>query len=784
MEKLLSIGPHPKKGKKNPTCLKAKMTEFESTSEGNTKSPTTPVKNKKLLQQTTSCLENTNMDSCAKTPPNKMIAFKETLEKKKAPHNKSRQKQFCIFCQTVVSKLSRHVRNNHKHEKGVRNIELFSPRSQKEKLKKLRTLGIVEYNKTAEVKIVSRPSFKDREFVQCPNCDLAYLKEGLKKHVSRCTVKNTSNGTNADLKKNGTLFEKSVLEKMRKDDVFEIISNDKLILQFGESVFNKNQRDVHINHHVASQMRELSKLVVTAVSMKEKSVTITSLAHLLTPKNYDLLVKSIKKLCEYDEKNNTFGIPSLALKLGYHLKSCLSILIVEAIKDEDQDYVTLLERVQCLFDKDFPNVINKRALKTLQEKKWKKKTKLPNTSCIQKLVEHIKTEEQKLIEKATTQKGWKQLASMLLVHAIIFNRRRCGEVARMPLANFVDRHNSGMDDDLQDHILSPMEKKISNTLEIVYVRGKQGHKKVPILFTPHMIKCANVLLEERDGGGEIPASNPYFFAQGDTYIEASAILRKVCSDLNIDNITSTSLRKHVATMAQIMHLDQAQLRKLTDYMGHKINVHLDFYSLSNDIVQKAKLSKLFLCLERGPECIEKFKNKDFDDIEIDDEMYNKILIEEDEEDNDENEDTDADKTYILNEKADDENEDNSVTSSPVRILRMNPRREASKVKKTSEEDEYNTDDTDADKTYSPFNKNTIEHRKKEKKENVTKLKSWNKWGIEETKQIENYFKSFILQNKLPGITDIKNRNIESDRTPEEIRQKLRRLIQNKNKNKN
>lgn len=65
-----------------------------------------------------------------------------------------------------------------------------------------------------------------------------------------------------------------------------------------------------------------------------------------------------------------------------------------------------------------------------------------------------------------------------------------------------------------------------------------------------MIKCANVLLKERSGAGEIPASNPYFFAQGDTYIEASAILRKVCSDLDIDNITSTSLRKHVATMAQ------------------------------------------------------------------------------------------------------------------------------------------------------------------------------------------------------------------------------------------
>lgn len=129
--------------------------------------------------------------------------------------------------------------------------------------------------------------------------------------------------------------------------------------------------------------------------------------------------------------------------------------MVEAIKDEDQDYVTLLERVQCLFDKDFPNVINRHALKTLKEKK----TNLPNSSCIQKLVQHIKIEEQKLIAEATTQKGWKGLASMLLVHTIRFNRRRSGEVARMPLANFIDRHGSGMDDDLEDHIYLQWRRK-------------------------------------------------------------------------------------------------------------------------------------------------------------------------------------------------------------------------------------------------------------------------------------------------------------------------------------
>lgn len=113
-----------------------------------------------------------------------------------------------------------------------------------------------------------------------------------------------------------------------------------------------------------------------------------------------------------------------------------------------------------------------------------------------------------------------------------------------------------------------------------------------------------------------------------------------------------------------MHLDQPQLRKLTDYMGYKMNVHLDFYSLSNDIVQKEKLSK----------------NKDFDDIEIDDEMYSNILNEEAEED--------------------DENEDNSVTSSSVRMNQ--PIRETSNIRKTREDhEEKDEDNNNADEAYSP-----------------------------------------------------------------------------------
>ena len=46
-----------------------------------------------------------------------------------------------------------------------------------------------------------------------------------------------------------------------------------------------------------------------------------------------------------------------------------------------------------------------------------------------------------------------------------------------------------------------------------------------------------------------------------------------------ENITSTKLRKYVATVSQILNLEENELETMERFMGHDINIHPAFYRL-------------------------------------------------------------------------------------------------------------------------------------------------------------------------------------------------------------
>lgn len=65
------------------------------------------------------------------------------------------------------------------------------------------------------------------------------------------------------------------------------------------------------------------------------------------------------------------------------------------------------------------------------------------------------------------------------------------------------------------------------------------------------------------------------------------------------NITSTLLRKHVATMTQILNLTPNELQQFAQFMGHDLAVHKEYYRLPENTYQVAKVSKLLLMMEKG-----------------------------------------------------------------------------------------------------------------------------------------------------------------------------------------
>ena len=64
-------------------------------------------------------------------------------------------------------------------------------------------------------------------------------------------------------------------------------------------------------------------------------------------------------------------------------------------------------------------------------------------------------------------------------------------------------------------------------------------------------------------------------------------------------VTSTKLRKHAATLSQLLCLKENELDVLANFMGHDIRVHREYYRLPENTLQTAKVAKILMLLERG-----------------------------------------------------------------------------------------------------------------------------------------------------------------------------------------
>ena len=164
-------------------------------------------------------------------------------------------------------------------------------------------------------------------------------------------------------------------------------------------------------------------------------------------------------------------------------------------------------------------------------------------------------------------------------------------------------------------ILTELEKKLCQTHLRVEIRGKKG-RKVPVLFTKEMQRNIEMLLKMRSAAGV--SDDGLLFAtprnERNPY-RGTAALRKMAKSCGMKDpalITSTNLRKQLATLAQILNLKENSQDLLATFQGHDIRIHREFYRLPENVLQVAKMSKVLRCINNGT--INKFSGCDFEDI--------------------------------------------------------------------------------------------------------------------------------------------------------------------------
>ena len=94
----------------------------------------------------------------------------------------------------------------------------------------------------------------------------------------------------------------------------------------------------------------------------------------------------------------------------------------------------------------------------------------------------------------------------------------------------------------------------------------------------------------------------------------SASVKEVKEIQKPEVITSTKLRKYIATVSQTAALTELDVDWLARHLGHDIRVHRQFYRLHESTAELAKVSKLLLAVDAGN--IEQVQGKSLLDMSV------------------------------------------------------------------------------------------------------------------------------------------------------------------------
>lgn len=566
-------------------------------------------------------------------PESEGLHFQEIQNEKGKTINKLHS---CLYCNKQLPNIARHYETVHKKEVSVAKI-LTHPKKSKERRRMWEELvnkgdfahniEVIEKGKGMIIPKRRAERNKCESLVPCAHCKAFYKRSEIWNHSKYCVAKGDKKIDNPV--KNGSLlipipncnneFRETVLNTMRDDKIKLIIQSDPRILEFGMRLNNRHGKDAHQIHYISQKLRELGRL---AFEGKSLSNNVKGVDDLLKSKNWDIMIAAVKNIAGYDHKSRSYTTPSLALKIGHSMQKCAKYLRSEGRREDNDEKKETGKGFLELYKSDWNDCISCHALTTLSDRKYNKPLLLPIVEDVVKLNTYLREQIgdiTKTIKNNFDVDKYTRLSQMCLAFVILFNRRRSGETERMTVKAFLDAgKKNALPDDVVLNSLNKFERKLCKTHVRIEIKGKRG-RKVPVLLTEEMKDSLQCLISLRE---KAQVTKDLVFAKpGETKFpyRGSDCLRKYAFQAEVRNptaLTSTKLRKQLATLSQILNLNETSQDILATFQGHDIRVHREFYRLPEDTLQIAKVSKVLHSINSGS--LDKYRGKDFDDIEISD----------------------------------------------------------------------------------------------------------------------------------------------------------------------
>ncbi|KAJ8948171.1 hypothetical protein NQ314_008470 [Rhamnusium bicolor] len=197
----------------------------------------------------------------------------------------------------------------------------------------------------------------------------------------------------------------------------------------------------------------------------------------------------------------------------------------------------------------------------------------------------------------------------------LLNRKRPGELQRFLLhtyENSLKTENPNTYEEFSE-VVTEAEKALMKNFKRIVIRGKRN-RGVPVLFSQDIQEHLNILLQHR----------LQIMTQPNIYLFGNPRTNEPIVDYKV-------IKKHLATLTQLINLSESDMEQLASFMGHTLGIHRSSYRLPDDVYQTAKISKLLLLMEKCG--AGKFKGKTLDEIDLN---MDEDLMETLEEDNVEN----------------------------------------------------------------------------------------------------------------------------------------------------
>ena len=550
-------------------------------------------------------------------------------------------------------KIARHLTTKHKNEIEV--SKLMAAKESKTRYKeyllgiqRLKCKGNFIHNIEvlgrggSDIVVSKRPS-KLRpaaDFLPCMYCYGFFVCEELWKHVKNCELRDA--GEAYDYRKTLSLsrallesailpdgaeegwareVRECVLSRMNHDDIYRAVKKDKLILRFGAVLIKKLGKAKALD--ISQRMRQLGRLLITLLQMDSAK---SGLENFISGECFDTVIQATEELCgvmTMDDGRRAFKIPSFAVRLGHLLVKIGNVKRGCALRSKnDSDHLDA-DNFLSLMKSEWTDAVSSCALNTLKRRKDHEVQILPLTEDLVKVKDHMVKEMDKKVKDVLSNHDyftWRKLAQMTMARLILFNKRRGGEVSRLLLYSYQNRPK--WEESMNNEILSSLqdlELTLIKRLDLIEVPGKKN-RKVPILVTQETKTAMETLIKTREYVG-IPEKNPFFFASKsvDGYLNSWQALKAVVDGANVNNpasISSTRLRKYIATVCQLFDLKEGEMEWLANHMGHELNIHRDFYRLHESTVEIAKVSRVLMAIDAGQ--ARKYTGKSLNEIGLDD----------------------------------------------------------------------------------------------------------------------------------------------------------------------